>query len=178
MEMFKLKADSEVWEDAGSGGPQLHLNWDYPPEARFGGFGTIRKVLQIENASPTDDAFKVAVDDVTLDVNSNVSASIEPISRLMRNSTVPALVVLKGQFLAEHQGEFEMVYYAAQQIPERMLEKTRSGELAAIRFPMIVKFEDYGGIKYRAHFEFTAETLKHTESIKYLKREKLVRRPS
>jgi hypothetical protein len=137
----ELAESSESWTDAGNGGPQIHLRWECPPEAvKYPGLGISQKCLQVENASPTEDAFNLEVEDLALDIDRVISASFKPIPRLMRNSVDTVKVTLHGQVPREHEGEFEMVYYSADEIPARFLQRTTSGELAEIKFPMVIRF--------------------------------------
>lgn len=163
----------ETWVNAGNEGPQIHLHWEYRPEAARG-VGDLRKCLQVENASPTDDAFNVTINDVVLDENAVISAWFKAIQRLTRLETRPVQVILNGAVPEGHNEEFEMVYYNAKTIPEKYLTKTKSGALEQIKFPMTVSFFDYGGTRYRAHFEFAANTINHSEEIVYVRREKLL----
>jgi hypothetical protein len=163
----------EIWEPDGDGGPKLLLNWDYPPEAAHPGLGITHKIMTIENSNTTD-AFDVRMEQISLGLTSQISASMKCIHRLQGWRKVRADIVLSGKVPEGRQDEFEMVYFAAGPLRREFAGTNKSGA-ESIRFPIVITFKDYSGTRYRAHFEFTdnLETWDSKQHVAFIRREKL-----
>ena len=173
--MEMIRKVEEIWELDGQGGPRILLHWDYPPEAAYSGLGITHKILTIENSNKTEDAFDIQMEQISLGLTRQIAASMKRIHRLPGGHQVRADIVLSGKVPEGHQGEFEMVYFAAGPLRREFTRTTQTGT-EAIGFPMVVTFKDYSGAKYRAHFEFTdnLDSWGPTQYVLFLRREKLV----
>jgi hypothetical protein len=169
-------SSSEVWERAGQGGPYILLNWDYSEDAKkFIGMGIAKKQLVIENSGNVD-AHDVHLRDVSL--TPKITATFRPIARVTPGSKIAIEPILTGAVPDNHQGDFDMAYFAAGDLPNEFEEFTPSGELKAIRFPMVITFKDYGEDYYRARFQCVVDTLTYRDNeITYLGRDRLKRQP-
>jgi hypothetical protein len=168
-----IRKMEEIWEPAGDGGPQLLLNWDYPPEAKYSGLGITHKILTIENSSKTDDAFDVRLDTISLSETNKISASMRLIKRISAGEHVRPEIILSGKVPEGHQGELEMVYFAGEPL-RREFSGIASGQ-QFVRFPIVLKFKSYSEVRYRAFFEFTddLESFNPRQQVGFIRREKL-----
>jgi hypothetical protein len=165
---------SESWVKAGAGGPEVMLNWDLTDEAKnFAALlGRDRKQLILENTGNVD-AHDVLIRDVSL--TDKIAATFKLIPRLARGEKKPIEPTLTGQVPDNHQGEFLMVMYAAGNAPQYSHFDSSGTRLISVVFPILVTFKDYGEEYYRAHFEFSMDTVRHTEQLRYIGRDKLKR---
>lgn len=167
-----IRKVEEIWEPDGEGGPRILLHWDYPPDVAHG--ATPRKILMIENSNKNEDAFDIRLDEICLGQIRRISASMKHIQRISSGQYARADIVLTGKVPEGHQGELEMVFFAAEPLRREFTGINKDGA-QFIRFPMVVTFTDYSKTRYRAHFEFTdnLDGWVPQQQISFIRREKL-----
>jgi len=124
--------------------------WGIPKD--FLAIGVHKKRLILENRSDKD-AYRVQIENVSVDRNQVVTATFAEINLLAARATHVVESKIIGRVEQHYINDFEMVWANADEIPDKCKNTDESGT-EWLKIPIRVTFADYGGKKYRAIFEF------------------------
>jgi hypothetical protein len=145
-ETANARRDLQV-EIARHGGPEVSLVWGY----RKYSLSDANRTLFIQNGGDID-AYDVRVGDVGINTQ-HCGARFDVVPKLTRGTTEELKFELFGDSVPDnHKDELQMVVYASQS----GLEKDERGNVV-VRFPITVRFKEYGGAMYEANFTFLAD---------------------
>ncbi|MFZ0815852.1 MAG: hypothetical protein WAM78_10050 [Candidatus Sulfotelmatobacter sp.] len=143
------------------GGPEISFGWGAIPPLNT------RKTLFIENSGNID-AYELKVDDIGLN-RTACAARFQVIPKCPRNSREALQFELVGNSVPpNHKNEIEMVVYAS----GNDFSKDEKGR-DLVDFPIRVIFEEYGGARYEANFQFLADPYLEKVNIHRVSRKRI-----
>ena len=137
------------------GAPHLLLGWVADSRMRVEPAASASHTWMIENRKGNADAHNIRIDPITLSPTANITATFPMIPLLKAGDKAYVETVLTGEVPENKQGDFEMVFYAADEGPSPFI--TRGSDRYYITFPIVVSFENYAQTRFRAKFEFRSD---------------------
>ena len=131
-------------------GPQIRLVWGIPKD--FLAVGVHKRRLILENRSDRD-AYRVQIENVSVDRNKAVTATFPEINLLPARATQTIEPKIIGRVHSQYVNEFEMVWANANEIPDNFKSTDENG-IEWLKIPIAVTFYGYGKNGYCASFEF------------------------